>query len=168
MENESEFVEIKSSIGQKLLITMLFLFMGCYVGVGFMLAPILPEFVGAADDIAKGSALTKITVFVGGAAFFLFFFYLWWVTTFYFLRADSHGISTKNGFSNNFVRWQDVASYTMETNPKWYKERRRHVEPVLRNAKGEVIFRAPAHILTSSKGVFQSRSRFWQFVQKQL
>jgi hypothetical protein len=56
----------------------------------------------------------------------------------------------------------------VEPNRRYYRQRWQHVEPVMLDAKGEIIFQGFAHILVTSQKDIERRREFWQFVQEQL
>lgn len=97
-----------------------------------------------------------------------FGFGIWWPVMKYAIRADREGISQTNGFFHQSARWTDVANYYVAQNPRIHKERRLHIEPVMLNADGIVIFQGFAHLLVSSAAILEQRRALWQFVEAQL
>ncbi len=86
----------------------------------------------------------------------------------YSIRADRDGISQFNGFFRQSVLWSQVESYYLDFNPRYHAERRSHVEPVLLNARGEIVFQGFAHVLKSSNKIIVQRRELWRFVEAQL
>ena len=86
----------------------------------------------------------------------------------YSIRADREGISQFNGFFRQAVRWSQVASYYLDFNPRYHAERSSHVEPVLLNARGEIVFQGFAHVLKSTNKIITQRRELWLFVETQL
>ncbi len=152
-------VEVKSTIWQKIFISLLFLPYAC-IGVVGWLAPFVPAFRAGASTLIEPIGLGSISFFAG--------FAIWWPVIKYSICADEQGITQTNGFFRQSVRWADVASYSMEINRRYHKERRFHVEPVTRNQKGEIVFHGFAHLLVSSGKIIQQRRELWQFVEQQL
>ncbi len=163
---ENQGIEIKLSPFYKVICVALFLIMGCGVGGGFMLAPIFPQLMGAADDIANGSLLTKILVSFGGCAILLLFAYPIWVASFR-VRADDQGLTAVRGTRTTFIPWQKVASYSMEDTLKWYQPRY-YQELVLRDSDFHILFRLPAQMLTADEHVWKNGGNFWRFLQQKL
>jgi len=91
-----------------------------------------------------------------------------WPVMRYSIRADHAGISQTNGFFRQSVRWSDVAAYYVQPNTRYYKERQLHLEPVMLNAQGAIVFHGFAHLLVSTKNIIQQRRELWQFVETQL
>ncbi len=86
----------------------------------------------------------------------------------YSIRADREGISQFNGFFRQSVRWSQVASYYLDFNPRYHAERSSHVEPVLLNASGEIVFQGFAHVIKSTNKIIEQRRKLWRFVEAQL
>src|SRR5579884_845133 len=91
--------------------------------------------------------------------------YYWWSGIHLRLRADSRGITQTNGFTTTFVRWESIASYTIEDVGS-YKE---HMyEPVLRNDKGRILLRPILPLIVSSARVREARAQFWSYVTSRI
>ena len=86
----------------------------------------------------------------------------------YSIRADRDGISQFNGFFRQSVRWSQVESYYLDFNPRYHAERSSHVEPVLLNARGEIVFQGFAHVIKSTNKIIAQRRELWRFVEAQL
>jgi len=144
-------VEIKSALWQKIFITLLILPFAAFGAVALfqMWPPHIDEF------------LMEVCWFAGCFA-------IWWPVMRYSIRADKNGISQTNGFFHQSIRWSDVAAYYVEPNRRYYRQHQQHVEPVMLDAKGKIIFQGFAHILVTSQKDIERRREFWQFVKEQL
>ena len=152
-------VEIKSALWQKIFAAVVFLpFVGA--GVACWLSPFVPIFAGEAPSVWEAA-------FYGTIVFAFGFVFLWTILR-YSLRADAQGIHQSNGFFQQSVRWEEVAHYYVEPNPRFHKERRLHIEPVLFDRDNQIIFRGFAHILVSTRKILEQRRLFWEFVEAQL
>lgn len=161
-------MEVKSALWQKLFmlpISLLF----CGVGVACMVTPFVPSLSTPRGSpvIPSGPADFVLAALLG--LFMLAFgFGLWWPVVKYSIRADEEGIIQTNGFFQQSVRWTEVATYYMANNPRHHKERRLHVEPVMLNAEGIVVFQGFAHLLVSTRKILEQRRELWRFVEAQL
>ena len=86
----------------------------------------------------------------------------------YSIRADCEGIAQFNGFFRQSVSWSQVESYYLDFNPRFHAERRYHIEPILLNARGEIVFQGFAHVLKSTNKIIEQRRELWRFVEAQL
>ena len=156
---DKSFVEAKSATWQKVFISLISLpLVG--VGVACWLSPFVPVFQGPQPSLLEALVLGSFFV-VGG-------FGVWWPVMKYSIRADNEGITQTNGFFRQSVRWIDVTCYYMEPNRRFHKERWLHIEPVMFNKDGAIIFRGFAHILVSTRKIIEQRRELWQFVEAQL
>jgi len=161
--------EIRSVLWQKLFIFPVSLLL-CGTGLLCCLVPFVPALhtTGRSGRIIPLSPLDVILAFALGLFLFMLGFCLWWTVAQYSVRADTEGITQTNGFFKQSVRWADVASYYMEPNRRYHRERRLHVESVLFDFEGEVIFRGFAHLLVSTRKIIEQRRELWQFVETRL
>lgn len=156
---DKSYIEVKSALWQKIFASVVFL--PCLgISVVIWLAPFLPIFKGQPPGIFEGILM--------GAIFFAAGLALWWPVMNYSIRADQDGIRQTNGFFRQSARWSEVASYYIEPNQRYHKERGLHLEPVLCNAEGAVIFRGFAHVIVSTRHIMAQRRELWQFVEAQL
>jgi hypothetical protein len=158
---DEQTVELRSTTGEKLVVTILFLFMGCYAGGGFMLAPFFPHLVNASPEIAQANLEGKLSIFSGGLLLFLFFYYWWWRTLTYRLYADAIGLRVHKVFHQHCINWYDVASYSSRITNDHYKV-------VLWDAKGRVLFRSPWHDFAITPRATGYRAQFWEYVTDRL
>jgi len=153
------FIEVKSAIWQKILASVVALII-FVPGVGGCLSPFVPIFVGEQPSLAEGLFIGVICIATSLG--------FWWPVMRYSIRADKTGIVQTNGFFRQSVRWDEVAYYYTEPNRRFYSESRHHIEPVLFNADGQVIFCGFAHILVSTRKIIEQRRQLWEFVDAQL
>jgi len=143
-------VEIKSALWQKIFITLL----------------VLPfEAFGVVTCFQTPLHAGEIAILF---CWFLGWFAPWWAVMRYSLRADQISINQTNGFFHQSIRWSDVAAYYEEPNRRYHRQRWQHVEPVMLDVKGKIIFQGFAHILVTSQKDIERRREFWQFVKEQL
>lgn len=170
MGSKAGFIlEVKSAFWQKLFILPISLLF-CGMGVASCLVPFVPA-LHTNSRTGQVNPLTALDVVMAPALGLLMFaggFCLWWTVIKYSICADNEGITQTNGFFSQSVRWADVASYYMEPNRRFHSESRLHVEPVLLDANGKIIFRGFAHLLVSTRKIVAQRRELWQFVEAQL
>lgn len=169
MQVNNDTIEVKSALWQKLLILSISLLI-CGTGVVAWLVPFSPVLrtnsrTGLVTPISPTESVLTILM---GTGLFTFGFSLAWAVFKYSIRANSEGIRQTNGFFSQSVRWSDVARYYLELNRRYYSERRCHIEPVMLDAEGKIIFQGFAHIFVSTTKIIQKRRELWQFVESQL
>jgi len=155
---DKEFAEIKSALWQKIfasVVTLPFFGIGL-LGWAALFVPSLRAGVPLLEPPILGSLLLALG------------FGFWWPIMRYSIRADKQGIYQTNGFFHQSVQWSDVAAYYVQVNDRYHKERRFHVEPILLDAQGKIIFRGFAHILVSTRKIIERRRELWDFVAEQL
>ena len=157
---EPSFIEIKSALWQKIFASVVAL---PFIGLGLVccVSPFVPIISGPAPHPALAIALG---LFLGG----FFFCFCWWPILRYSIRADDEGIEQFNGFFRQSVRWSQVESYYLEQNVRYHAERRYHIEPVLLNSEGVIIFRGFAHVIKSTTKIIEQRRELWRFVESKL
>lgn len=79
----------------------------------------------------------------------------------YVLHADAEGVLQSNGFWSKRVRWRDVQGYTMERIPN---RRTVLIEPVFRDANGNILFQPQSPLVTSLFKDASTRAVFWSTV----
>lgn len=152
-------IEVKSAIWQKVFISLLALFF-VVVGIACGASAFLPVFQGPPPDLWE-AAIMALCFIAGG-------FGIWWPVMRYSIRADEIGITQTNGFFHQSVRWDDVAYYYLEPNRRFHGLCNLYVEPVIFNAKNQIIFHGYAHILVSTTKIIDQRNELWQFAEEQL
>jgi hypothetical protein len=152
-------IEVKSALWQKIFISLLALFF-TVVGIVCWASPFFPVFQGPPPDLWEAAIMGLCFVALG--------FGIWWPVMRYSICADETGISQTNGYFHQSARWSDVAYYYMEPNRRFHKSSHLYIEPVMFNAKSQVIFHGYEHILVSTTKIFDQRNNLWRFVEEQL
>lgn len=162
-------MEIRSALWQKLFILPIaFLFGAC--GLGALVVPFVPAMhtTVRSGRVMPVSPPEIVLCLVMGIGFLMSGYLLLRAVFSYSIRADEEGIYQTNGLFRQSVRWNEVAAYYEEPNRRYYKERRMHIEPVLLNADGDIIFQSYAHLLVSTRPIIEQRRALWSYVESQL
>jgi|GEM_PF-2329380 len=149
-------VEVKSTVGEKIFVSILAL---PFAAAG--IACWLSLFI---SDPPPNLWAAGITGLISIAVSFA----IWWPVIRYFIRADEEGITQTRTFSCKSVRWDEVAQYYPDPHLKMNGNHRWHIEPVMLDAKGKIIFRDRVYIRVSTQKTLQQRSELWEFVEAHL
>ena len=161
---QGQCVEVKSALWQKIFIVALcgpFLLVGllCLVGSVF------PHFGPLA---ASGSVSERLSALFCGAILTAAAFAMLRAVLCYRICADSEGIVQTNGFHRQAAKWREVDAYYVAINERFQNDRKYHVEPVMLDAEGAVVFQGFAHLLVSNRAILHQRQKLWQFVETRL
>lgn len=166
LEPEPEAIEIRSALWQKIFVAPLILLF-CGMGVIGAIGGLYPQLLESRPHKLPDVWTRAFMGLIGGPLMFGLGLQLcppW----FYRLRADELGLTESLGWKETRVFWSDVDSFTMEPNSNQHGEARRHVEPVLCDAAGAILFRPASTVVACDEATLEKRRAFWEFMQARL
>lgn len=117
------------------------------------------------DANAEGSSISRMLWLAVYISIGAYAFYLWRATMSLCIRADEDGIHQTNGWQKQFVRWHEIALYTME-NVGSYRDCL--MEPVLRGADRRIVLRPMISAIIHDSAIKTARAEFWLHVTRRI